>query len=141
MAEKDGAPRSQPLPDDAIWGGARFFPDGEKLLVEPASPSDRVLVVDPGRADSARQLRLEGDLRSEQVRTQLLGWVDADKMLAAVHPAAGAGTWQADADLALLTLDLDGGTADLAVVGHVDAGDTDSAFSFATDLLAIDLPD
>ena len=140
MTGTDGASRPQPLPDDAIWGGARFFPDGQTLLVEPASPSDRVLVVDPGRADSARQLRLEGDLPSEQVRTQLLGWVGPDKMLAAVHKATGSGTWHADADLALLTLDNDAGTADLAVVGHVDAGETGSAFSYATDLLAVDIP-
>ena len=140
MAETDGAPRSQPLPDDVRWGGGQFSPDGQTLLVEPASPSDRLLVVDPGRADSARKLRLEGDLPSEQVRTQLLGWVGPDKMLAAVHKATGSGTWQADADLALLTLNLDAGTADLAVVGHVDAGDTGSAFSYATDLLAVDIP-
>ena len=140
MTGRDGVPRPQPLPDDAIWGGARFFPDGQTLLVESAGLSDRVLAVDPGRADSARQLRLEGDLPSEQVRTQLLGWVGPDKVLAAVHQATGAGTWQADADLAVLTLDLDAGTADVAVVGHVHAGDTGSAFSFATDLLAVDIP-
>ena len=40
----------------------------------------------------------------------------------------------------MLTLDLDAGTADVAVVGHVDAGDTGSAFSYATDLLAVDIP-
>jgi hypothetical protein len=137
---REGPSRPQPLPDDAIWGGARFFPDGQTLLVEPATPSDRLLVVDPGRAGSARQLRLEGDLPSEQVRTQLLGWVGSDKMLTAVHQATGAGTWQADADLAVLTLDLGAGTVDLAVVGHVDAGDTGSAFSYATDLLAVDIP-
>ena len=74
------------------------------------------------------------------MRIQLLGWVGPDKMLAAVHQATGSGAWQADADLALLTLDLDAGTADLAVVGHVDAGDTDSAFSYATDLLAFVIP-
>ena len=121
-------------------GRCRFSPDGQTLLVESAGPSDRVLAVDPGRADSARQLLLEGDLPSEQVRTELLGWVGADKMLAVVHEATGARTWQADADLALLTLDLDAGTADVAVVGHVDAGDTGSAFSYATDLLAVDIP-
>jgi hypothetical protein len=139
MTGTDGASRPQPLPDDAIWGGARFFPDGQTLLVEPAVPSDRVLVVDPRRADSARQLRLNGDLAGERVKIQLLGWVGDDKVLAAVHRATGTERWQADADLALLTLDLDARTADLAVVGHVDAGDTDSTFSFATDLLAVDL--
>ena len=94
----------------------------------------------PGRADSARQLLLEGDLPSEQVRTELLGWVDADQILAVVHEATDNTAWDADADLALLTLDLDAGTADVAVVGRVDAGDTGSAFSFATDLLAVDIP-
>ena len=140
MTETDGAPRSQPLPDDIRWGGGRFSPDGRTLLVEPAGLSDRVLAVDPGRADSARQLRLKGDLPSEQVRTELLGWVGADRVLAAVHEATGAGSWEADADLALLTLDLDAGTAELTLVGRVDAGDTGSAFSFATDVLAADVP-
>ena len=139
MSETDGAPRSQPLPDDVRWGGGRFSPDGQTLLVEPAGLGDRVLAVNPGRADSARELELKGDLPSEQVRTRLLGWVGPDQVLAAVHQATEAGRWQADADLALLTLDLDAGTADLAVVGRVAAGDTDSAFSFATDLLAVDI--
>ena len=41
---------------------------------------------------------------------------------------------------AWLTLDLDAGTADVAVVGQVDAGDTGSVFSYATDLLTVDVP-
>ena len=79
---------------------ARFSPDGQTLLVEPTGLSDRLLAVDPGRPDSARQLRLKGDLPSDQVRTELLGWVGADKALAAVHrpPAPGRGkrtrTWR-----------------------------------------------
>ena len=48
--------------------------------------------------------------------------------------------WDADADLALLTLDLDDGTADVAVVGRVDSRDTGSVFSSATDLLKVDIP-
>ncbi len=140
MSETDGVLRSQPLPNDVRWGAGRFSPDGQTLLVEPTGLSDRLLAVDPGRPDSARQLRLEGDLPSDQVRTELLGWVSADEALAAVHQATDAGTWEADADLALLTLDLDARTADAAVVGHVDAGDTGSAFSFAPDLLAVDVP-
>ncbi len=139
MTGRDGGSRPQPLPDDAIWGAARFFPEGQTLLVESAGLSDRVLVVDPGRADSVRQLRLEGDLPSEQVRTRLLGWVGPDKVLAAVHQATGSGTWRADADLAVLALDLDAETADVAVVGHVHAGDTGSVFSSAADLMAVDI--
>ncbi len=140
ITETDGAPRSQPLPDEAAWGGGRFSPDGQTLLVEPAGLGDRVLAVDPVGNESADQLLLTGDLPSEQVRIRLLGWVGAEQVLAAVHESTEAGTWEADADLALLTLDVDAGTADLAVVGRVDAGDTGSAFSFATDLLAADIP-
>ena len=57
-----------------------------------------------------------------------------------MHEATGTKRWQADADLAVLTLDLDAGTANVAVVGHVNPGDTGSAFSVATDLLAVDIP-
>ena len=98
-----------------------------------------MLAIDPGRPDGARQLLLKGDLSSEQVRIELVGWVDADEVLAAVHRASGAGTWEAEADLALLTLNLDADTADVELVGRVDAGDTGSAFSFATDLVRVAL--
>ncbi len=133
------AARSQPLPDDVRWGGGRFSTDGETLLVEPAGLSDRVLVVNPGRADSARALRLEGDLPSDQVRTDLLGWVGADKVLAAVHQATGSGTWQADADLALLTLTSTPARGPRG--GRTrERGRHRQRFHFATDLLAVDLP-
>jgi hypothetical protein len=99
-----------------------------------------MLAVQPGRDDSTRQVQLKGDVPSKHVRTQLLGWVDDSHVLAAVHQSAGADRWQADADLALLTLDLEAGTGDVAVVGSLDAGNTRSAFSFATDLVAVDIP-
>ena len=99
-----------------------------------------MLAVNPGRADSTRQLLLKGDLPSDQVKTELLGWVAADQVLAAVHQASGTKGWQADADLAVLTLDLDAGTADTTVVGHVNPGDTGSIVSVATDQLAVDIP-
>ena len=140
MTGTHGAPRPHPLPDDAIWGSARFSPDGQTLLVEPAGLSDRVLAVDPGRSGGIRQLLLEGDLLSEQAKIELLGWVDTNQVLAAVHQATGPGSWEEDANLTLLTLDLDAGTAELAQVGHWDAGDTGSIFSVATDLLAGDIP-
>jgi hypothetical protein len=133
-------PRPHPLPEVAIWGSGRFSPDGQMLLVEPAGRSDRVLAVVPSRADRARQFPLTGDLPSEQVRIELLGWVDPDHVVAAVHQASGARQWQPDADLALLTLDLDTETADLTVIGRLDAVETFSAFSIATDPLAIDIP-
>lgn len=136
-----GAPRPQPLPVVAAgWGSGRFSPDGQTMLVESRGLSNRLLAMSPGRADSVRQLLLGGDLPSEQVRTELLGWVGADQILAVVHAATDNTAWSADADLALLTLDLDAGTADVAVVGRVDAGDTGSAFSYATDLLTLDIP-
>ncbi len=135
----DNIPRPQPLPHDVVWGSGRFSPGGRTLLVEPAGLSDRILAVSPGRAGSARVLLLTGDLPSDQVRTELLGWVGPDQVLAAVHQATSAGRWRADADLALLTLDLDAGTADLSVVGQVDAGDTGSDVSYATDLLPVDI--
>lgn len=134
-----GALRRQPLPDTVVWGSGRFSPDGQTFLVESAGLSDRMLAIDPSRPDSARQLRLKGDLPGEHVRTQLVGWVGAEEVLAEVHRASGAGTWEADADLALLTLNLRANTADVAVVGRVEAGDTGSTFSLATDLVAVDL--
>jgi hypothetical protein len=140
MTTEDGA-RQQSLPVAAAgWDSGRFSPDGQTLLVETAGPSDWVLAIEPGRPGSARQLLLTGDLPSDRVRTELVGWVGADEVLVAVHQADGAGTLEADADLAVLTLDLDARTADVAVVGRVDAGDTGSAFSYAHDLLAVDLP-
>ena len=75
----------------------------------------------------------------DRVVTREEALADPDKMLAAVHKATGSRTWQADADLAVLTLNLNAGTADLAVVRHVDTGDTGSAFSYATDLMAVDI--
>ena len=134
--------RPLPLPVVAAgWGSGRFSPDGQTLLVESRGLSNRLLAMAPSRADGRRQLLLGGDLPSEQARTELLGWVGADKVLAVVHEASDNNTaWNADADLALLTLDLDAGTADVAVIGHVDAGDTGSAFSYATDLLTLDFP-
>ena len=142
MTETDGAPRPQPLPVRRRRLGKR------PVLPRRTNPADRVRGAErpvAGRRPPAgptvpASCCSEGDLPSEQVRTQLLGWVGADKMLAVVHEATGTGTWHADADLALLTLDLDAGTADVAVVGRVDAGDTGSAFSYATDLLAVDIP-
>lgn len=140
MTSTDGA-KQQPLPVAAAgWGSGRFSPDGQTLLVESRGLSNRLLTMSPGRADGWRQLLLGGDLPSEQVRTELLGWVGADKVLAVVHEATDNTAWNTDADLALLTLDLDAGTADVAVVGQVDAGDTGSAFSFATGLLTPDIP-
>jgi hypothetical protein len=140
MIQTDSVPRRQSLPHDVIWGPGRFSPDGQTLLIESARLSDHMLAVRPGRDDSIRSVHLKGDVPSRVVRTRVLGWVDDTHVLAAVHQSAGADRWQADADLALLTLDLDAGTADVAVVGGVDAGDTGSAFSVATDLLAVDIP-
>ena len=140
MTGTDGAPRRQSLPHDVIWGPGRFSPDGQTLLIESARLSDHMLAVQPGRDNSTRPVQLEGDVPGKPVRTQLLGWVDDSHVLAAVHQSAGADRWRAEADLALLTLDLDAGTADVAVVGRVDAGDTGSVFSYATDLLALDVP-
>ena len=71
----------QPLADDEAWGAGRFSPDGRTLLLESIRLSGQLLAIEPGRADSPRQLLLEGDLPSEQVRTQLLGWVDAGHLL------------------------------------------------------------
>ena len=139
MTSTDGA-QQQPLPVVAAgWGSGRFSLDGQTLLVESRGLSNRLLAMSPGRADGRRQLLLGGDLPSEEVRTELLGWVGADQVLAVVHEATDNAAWKADADLALLTLDLDAGTADVAVVGRVNAGDTGSAFSYATDLLTLDL--
>jgi hypothetical protein len=140
MTSTDGA-QQHPLPVSATgWGSGRFSPDGQTLLVESRGLSNRLLTRSPGQADGGRQLLLEGDLPSEQVRSQLLGWVGADQILAVVHEASDKAAWDANADLALLTLNLDAGTADAAVVGRVDAGDTGSLFSYATDLLAADIP-
>jgi hypothetical protein len=139
MTSTDGA-RPQPLPvGTAGWGSGRFSPDGQTLLLEPAGLDDRILAIDPGRPDSARQLLLKGELPSDSVRTELVGWVGTDQALATVHQASGTGSWEGDADLALLNLDLDARTADVTVVGRVDTGDTGSAFSLAGDLLAVDL--
>lgn len=136
-----GGAQQQPLPVAAAgWGSGRFSPDGQTLLLESRGLSNRLLAMPPGRADGRRQLLLGGDLPGEQVRTELLGWVGADKVLAVVHEATDNTAWNADADLSLLTLDLDAGTADVAVVGRVDAGDPGSAFSYATDLLTLDIP-
>jgi len=140
MTQTGSVPRRQSLPHDVIWGPGRFSPDGQTLLIESARLSDHMLAVRPGRDDSIRSVHLKGDVPSRVVRTRVLGWVDDSHVLAAVHQSAGADRWQADADLALLTLDLDAGTADVAVVGGVDAGDTGSAFSVASDLLAVDIP-
>jgi hypothetical protein len=128
------------IPDDVVWAGARFSADGQTLLVELTGLSDEVLAFDPDRPQKARPLLLEGDLPSDQVKTDLLGWIASDQVLATVHEASGTKRWQADADLAVLTLDLDAGTANVAVVGHVNPGDTGSAFSVATELLAVDIP-
>jgi hypothetical protein len=140
MTSTDGA-QEHPLPVAATgWGSGRFSPNGQTLLVESRGLSNRLLTRSPGQADGGRQLLLEGDLPSEQVKSQLLGWVGADQILAVVHEASDKAAWDADADLALLTLNLDAGTADVAVVGSVDEGDTGSLFSYATDLLAADIP-
>jgi hypothetical protein len=132
--------RPHPLPDNIIWRTGRFSPDGRFLLVEPAGLTDQVLAIDLGRVDRDRPLQLEGDLPSNQVRIELLGWVGANQAMAAVHRATGDQSWQPNADLARLTINLQARTADLDNVGEVGAGDTGSAFDYATDVLAADIP-
>jgi len=53
-----------------------------------------LLAMSPGRADGGRQLLLEGDLPSEQLRTELLGWAGDGQILAAVQrpPTTRRGT-------------------------------------------------
>lgn len=130
----------QQLPDDIVWGAGRFSADGETLLIEPAGLDDQVLVCVPGRPAQNRPLSLAGDLPSDRVKVDVQGWLADDEVLALVHEAAGSDEWQADADLAVLTLDLDAGTAKVAVVGHLDAVDSGNVFSLASDLIAARVP-
>jgi hypothetical protein len=134
-----GAARPQRLPADVVWGNGRFSLDGSTFLVEPAGPGDRLLALDPSRSSGTRQLLLTGDLSGEQAGIEILGWVDTDVVVAVVQES-DAPEPDADAHLALLTLDLDARTADVAVVGRVNAGDTGSVFSYAIDLLGRNLP-
>src|SRR5215207_8664472 len=132
--------RPHPLPDNVIWRTGRFSPDGTFLLVEPAGLTDQVLAIDLGRVDRDGPLQLHGDLPSHEVRIELLGWVGAGQVMAVVHRATGDQSWESDADLALLTPNFDSGTAELDKVGQIGAGDTGSAFVYATDVLAADIP-
>jgi hypothetical protein len=61
-----------------------------------------------------------------------------------VNRGTGSDTWKADADLALVAInsaaDPSSGDApvDLQVVGHVETGDPESTYSFATDFATVD---
>ena len=151
-----------PLAGEAEWDVGRMTPDGRHLLLRPDGVGAGLLLVTdsesnplshnwrsqnrrPGRY-SATPLPLDTAAWPDGAKIDVLGWVGPDHALALINRGTSAYTWEPVADLALVDVTsaadapLEDTPISLQVVGHVDAGDPGSTYSFATDYATVEAP-
>ena len=147
-----------PLPGEAEWDVGRMTPDGRRVLLQPVGVgAGLLLVTDSGRDPlshnprpfgrySATPLPLDSAQWPDGAKIDVLGWVGPDHVLAMVNRGTGSDTWEPEGDLALVDVSSAAETTSeetpisLEVVGHVEAGDPGSTYSFATDYATVEAP-
>ena len=126
----------------------RFSPDGRWLALAGLGLRSRVEVLDAGRTGrvASSSAVLPKDVYPYGAAVDLLAWTGERQVLALLRPGVGPTTLGPEVDLALMTMDAGPGepsaerALDVRLVGQVAVGDTESWFSFATDLVAVASP-
>gem|GEM_PF-2225663 len=125
----------------------RWSPDGQWLAMAGDGLRSDVALLDAGGADpvAAATAALPQRRYPYGAAVDLLAWTGERQVLALLRPGVGPTTIGPDSDLALLTM-APGFTEtgdvglDVEVVGRVSVGETQSTFSFATDLVTAESP-
>lgn len=122
--------RANPVPTGQSWATGAYSTQG-RLVLQPELVGSALYVVDRGPGQ-AGLLPLDSAMWPQGATIDVLGWVGEDRALALVHRATGPDEWEQDGDLVLLGVDAS--VERTAVVSHVTGGDSETTFSFATDL-------
>jgi hypothetical protein len=140
-----------PIPGDAPWTVGRFRPDGRRILLQPDGVGDGLLLVtdsNPAPYEALREDERRYDVTllplnsadwPNGARIDVLGWVGPNHALARFNRGTGPDTWELGGDLVLVDISA-GDPVAPKIVGHVEAGDPGSTYTFATDFATLDAP-